>query len=285
MYNATELTKGDKMTITYENGFYAALDSDSYHQSEGYSRSQLMHFLKTPSHFYYETHLKTEKKPPTPAMVFGSLVHTLVLEPENFALEYAVLPEINKRTKAGKAEFEAFEAENASKIIVTKQQLNEALQISESAMADKYIEQAISNAQIEPSIFFTSSNGIQYKARPDAYKNGVVYDLKTTETASVQHIERESINRGYYLQAGMIKCALESVGMEFKHTTIIAIEKSPPYAARMLQLRKECIDYGERLFKSIDRRLAVCLQDGNFEGYEPAMLSVPKYAVWEEDDE
>ena len=50
----------------------------------------------------------------TPALVMGSLFHTLVLEENEFTARYAVLPDIDRRTKEGKIIYSEFEQASAS---------------------------------------------------------------------------------------------------------------------------------------------------------------------------
>ena len=91
------------MKNIYENGVHH-ITNDDYHGSEGLSRSALWKFHKIPALYQHEKlnplYIKPEQ---TPAMVFGNLLHCLVLEPEDFESTYAVAPKVDKRTKDGKA--------------------------------------------------------------------------------------------------------------------------------------------------------------------------------------
>jgi len=66
------------------------------------SYSSLKHMLKSPLHFAYN---RMHRKPPTDAMIFGNLLDCLLLEPEKFKARYVIMPEINRRTTAGKEEY------------------------------------------------------------------------------------------------------------------------------------------------------------------------------------
>ena len=71
-----------------------------YRQHEGISRSQLWKIKESPEKFRYAMENPEE---PTPALLFGQMVHKLILEAEDFASDFVVMPEIDKRTKEGKA--------------------------------------------------------------------------------------------------------------------------------------------------------------------------------------
>jgi len=50
---------------------------------------------------------KNNKTEPTASMQIGSLVHCLLLNPEDFDDLFIIMPKINKRTKEGKAEHQS----------------------------------------------------------------------------------------------------------------------------------------------------------------------------------
>ena len=85
------------------------MTNEAYHgDTTRISKSGLDLIAKSPAH-YWSRYLdpNREKKEPTAAMLLGTAVHFAILEPEEFGRRYQVLPEINKRSNAGKAEFEA----------------------------------------------------------------------------------------------------------------------------------------------------------------------------------
>jgi hypothetical protein len=90
-------------------------DEKSYRSSLALNQSLLKGILSvSPSHAEY-LRLNPEE---TPALTFGSALHTLVLEPNEFNKRYAVLPECDRRTKEGKAIYEDFCLSNAGKTVL-----------------------------------------------------------------------------------------------------------------------------------------------------------------------
>ena len=51
------------------------------------------------------------KKEPTDNLILGSVIHTLILEPQKLESEYIIMPELNLRTNADKAVKAELEAE------------------------------------------------------------------------------------------------------------------------------------------------------------------------------
>ena len=64
------------------------------------SVSALKAFNRSPNH--YIQYVSLDKKPPGPAMVFGSAAHCLILEEHDFPNRYAIGPDVDRRTNAGK---------------------------------------------------------------------------------------------------------------------------------------------------------------------------------------
>lgn len=69
----------------------------------------------------------------TPALVMGSLFHTLVLEEDQFENRYAVLPDLDRRTKEGKLLFAEFEAASGGKDLIKEAELATAMRMRDSA--------------------------------------------------------------------------------------------------------------------------------------------------------
>lgn len=85
------------------------LDEEDYRALPHLNQSILKHGLRS------MLHMKTAMEAPpktTDALIFGQLFHTLVLEPDTYAKQFAVAPEVDRRTKAGKQEWEDFLAVN-----------------------------------------------------------------------------------------------------------------------------------------------------------------------------
>lgn len=68
-----------------------SMAAEEYHRNkDAVGHSSLVRIMRSPAHFQeYVTH----PPEPTPAMAFGTAVHSAVLEPAAFASDYAVFDE------------------------------------------------------------------------------------------------------------------------------------------------------------------------------------------------
>jgi len=90
-----------KPTISYDMPFSA------YLELEAISKSELDHIHRTPAHFQW-ARANRDARRETPAMLLGRAVHAATFEPFHFANWYAAAPDVDRRTKAGKATYDEF---------------------------------------------------------------------------------------------------------------------------------------------------------------------------------
>ena len=87
-----------------------------YRTHPAISRSELWKIRESPEKFKW---YKENPPEPTPALIFGQLFHKLALQPEDVWNEFAVIPTVDRRTNAGKAEYAAFLEDSVGKTLVT----------------------------------------------------------------------------------------------------------------------------------------------------------------------
>ncbi len=268
------------MTTTYKDGVYD-ISNEQYHAASGISRSKLMLLDKSPYHFWYETLSgRAVKSQATPAMNVGSAFHTLLLEPAKFDTEFAVPPNMDRRTKEGKAIYEEFSIISEGKIILTADQFAKVGKMVELVSKHEIVTTLLDEAVFEQSIFWTDQEtGLQFKARPDIWSSKMVVDLKTTKDASAYSFTRSALNYGYYLQAGMAYEACKAIGKPFEMFVILVCEKEEPHVPAVYMMDEVALQFGIDQFNTYKKRLKACFDANKWEGYPVQELSVPKYAT------
>ena len=84
------------------------MTEQEYRKHPAISRSELFKITESPEKFKYS---RENPEEPTPALVFGQLFHAMALQPETVWEQFAVMPNIDRRTRAGKEAFAEFEAQ------------------------------------------------------------------------------------------------------------------------------------------------------------------------------
>lgn len=209
------------------------------------SYSALKAFAKSPNH--YLQYINKEHVQ-TPAMVVGSLAHCLVLEPEAFRDQFAVAPEVNKRTNSGKAIWEAFTLENADKTVITEDQYHQATKIADAVSRHRKATRILAGKQAEQAIEGTIY-GMQFKGVADALGNDAVVDLKTTQDASPDGFRRAASNFDYHLQAAIYGHLTGHLPFYW-----VAVESAAPFNVAVYQPTPESLDAADAYLRQLIER-------------------------------
>ena len=261
-------------------GLIPGIPIEEYHRHPSVSKSQLDQFAKSPAH--YLASLATPRKE-TPAMRIGSLFHGLVLEPES--VKIAVAPVCDKRTKDGKATWEAFCLENAGAEIVTADEGEMLNGMAESVRKHPAASALLSGAGIAEGScwWYDDQSGELCRCRPDFYReDGIIVDLKTTEDASLEGFTKSVAKYRYAVQAAMYADGVEwATGTTVKAFAFIAVEKQPPYAVQCFQLDFQATEAGRVTYKNLLLDLADCKIAKKFPAYSDKVetISLPNWAL------
>ncbi len=141
--------------------------------------------------------------PRSAAMLLGSLVHCMVLEPELLEERYAVAPQLDRRTKAGKDAWSDFEQEHTGKDVVTQEQWDAASNCTEAVLRHPSSEKLLEFRKEHSIVWYDEESRLPCKARLDLWsqKSSLVVDLKTTQDASPSAFSRQCANLHYAVQA------------------------------------------------------------------------------------
>lgn len=196
--------------------------------------------------FKHWQHSKAHRPAPTPAMQLGTMVHTLTLEPQNN--NYVIAPDINKRTKAGKEEWAAFQKENESNIITDQATMDQAQAMAESVHSS-FPDLLV--GEIEKSFFWDHIDGVRCKCRPDVFdfsKNRIV-DLKTTSSIPTEAEFSKAVANFYYdMQAYHYSSGTGlATGGHIDEFLFLVVEKNAPYSCAVFKLDKDALLIGQAL--------------------------------------
>lgn len=245
------------------------MTDQEYRRAEGVSRSELWQMHSSPAKFRWK---QENPEDPSPVLMFGRMAHKMLLEPETFHDEFVIAPEINRRTKDGKAEWEAFCAENVGKTVVDADSYNTAKDMIAVCRDTLYVDYYLDGEHELPLFWTDDVTGEICKVRLDCLSNGdygvTIVDYKTTQSADTDSFIRSAVNYGYDFQAAMymegVRNALGEDDIEF---IFIAQEKDPPYAVNILRADPLVIKRGREMFRDLIERYHECKITDNWYGY------------------
>jgi hypothetical protein len=127
-------------------------------------------------------------------MAIGSAVHTHVLELDQWDARYVSAPDgIDRRTKAGKAEWEAFTTAATGRTVLPKADADLVMRMAHSVFTHPAAAMLLAlPGKAETTHMWTdAATGLQCKCRPDWLTDDgrLLVDLKTTEDASPRGIQ------------------------------------------------------------------------------------------------
>jgi hypothetical protein len=232
-------------------GIYPDLPNQDYHKSDGVSRSTLVKLSRSIAHM---EHALSQENEESTALIKGSALHDAILLPDAFNDGYAVAPEVNKRTKDGKAEIAAFEAENANKIILSKEDMADVLAMRDSVLSHPIASQILTDGKPEESFYWIDKNtGQLCKCRTDYRRNdAILVDIKTTRDASPKEFQRSIYNFDYHTQAAMyLDGASICTGQSYDTFIFICVENSAPFSVAVYELDDSAILRGYERYREL----------------------------------
>ena len=244
------------------------IPQSEYRSHPAISKSDLFKITKSPLHFKWAMENREDK---TPALVFGSACHKYVLEKEDFDKEFAVMPDVNRRTKAGREEYEAFLAVNGGKDVISPDDFEKIVTMAAVVHKNKFADRLL-QGEHEISFFWTDeATGEECKCRPDDIvvigDQHILVDYKTTDNAETEAFRSSAIKYGYDLQAGMYLEGYKANTGQDAIFLFIAQEKKEPYAINILQADEFMVKEGKQLFHDLMDIYHECKVTDNWYGY------------------
>jgi hypothetical protein len=230
------------------------LPAIDYHAREALSASGITKLLRSPAHYHI---WRTTPRTQTAAMAFGTIVHALVLEPHR-APPVAIAPACERRSKADRATWAAFEANLNGRVPLKQDEFDRAQRVRDAVWANGGARLLLDGIASEVSIFWHDHEfDIACKARLDALRTDLgVIDLKTTADAAPDAFARSVAHYAYHAQAAHYWRAVEHA----QHASPpffawIAIETEPPFGSRCYVIETNALRLGRDLADRAASRL------------------------------
>jgi exodeoxyribonuclease VIII len=209
------------------------------------SNTRLNAFKRSPLHLI---HYLENGGTQTPAMAFGSAFHKALLEPDTFTTQYAVAPEVDRRSKEGKLEYDKFVYEAEDKTVISASDYQIITKMVESIRSNAVAHELLSACHsFERNVEWTNfETEVPMRGIVDAMSDEFIIDVKTTTDASPSVFSRDVFRNYYHRQAAIY---LDAFGQTHKlDFYFIAIEKNAPYGVSVFQLDSESIQNGYKLY-------------------------------------
>ena len=208
------------------------------------SNSRLSAFKKSPAHLIQYL---TEDKVQTPAMAFGSAFHAALLEPDHFSAMYAIAPDVDRRTKDGKLEYDRFVYESEDKTVLSATDAAKINAMLASVHSNSVANELLSACkQYEAEFKWNNADtGLEMRGFVDAIGPDFIIDVKTTTNADPRAFQSDIFRNQYHRQAAIY---LDAISADFHiDFYFIAIEKDAPYGVSVHRLDQQALEAGRKM--------------------------------------
>jgi len=262
-------------------GIYDNMPPDIYRVAPGVSRSTLVDISRSIKYWLEKPRVETK------AMAFGTLIHDVLMFPENIK-NYAFELDIDRRKKEGKELYEKFLAESTGKIIIPKAVgeneqpeiiLNKILSNIEN---NKYVKKFLDKeyCKFELSFFWNDQSEVRCKCRPDILfrSENIIFclDIKTCQDASYDSFRYDIKKRKYHIQASYYSEGIKQCIPEIKKVIFcfIAIETQPPYDIAIYDLDQDTMDQSKPIWKKSLAKYKTYLENKQIIGYDQGLKTI-----------
>lgn len=258
-------------------GIYDGISNAAYHADPALGSTSLKTLAtRTPAHYQHDKkHPKTSD-----AFTLGTAAHSLILE--NDWAGIVVVEADSWLTKAAKEAKSAALAEGKQPLL--NKEWIQVQDMREAVMRHPVARSLFRGHKAEQSVFW-DEGGQTYKCRPDAWKTGVLVDLKTLIDADPNEFGKTAAKFGYHQSAAHYIDGVKAATGEELPFHFVLVEKAAPYLVSVVELDWEAIDIGRGLNERAKRIYRECIESGNWPGYpttEP--VSLPNWAVYQAED-
>ena len=252
------------------------MTADQYRAADGLNFSSLKILSdRSPAHFRAYMSGQSERET-TPAMRFGSLVHSCILEPDK--ADYVVRPEgMVFTTKEGKGW-----RDSQTKEIVTATEEKTIKSMRDSVYSHPMASRLLCGGRAEQSLFARDSKGVMRKGRLDYLTDSgnVVIDLKTCEDASPDGFGKNVANYSYVKQAYWYLKLAKLCGLKKDAFIFIAVEKTAPYAVACYQVPDDLLEGAGTIIEADVQKFINCRMSNEWPAYGDGIqtLILPSWA-------
>lgn len=265
-----------------------------YHANAAISHSKLECYRRRPALFYKKYVAKTlPQSEETNAFRLGSAAHCAILEESTFFDRYAIKPDVDRRTKAGKEAFEAWSSQHVGKTFIDVEEHAQVVAMRQAVGEHPVARDLLSAGTPELTWRVPQANLLgALQCRTDWFNaagcettEGAPYvvDIKTVESLdsdAFRNFERAAFSYGYHRQAGFYLPLINEVHAKpVSQMYYVAVEKVEPYGVAVYRLSDEAVARGQDENIADLIRLKKSFETNTWPNIDPVIheLGLPKW--------
>ena len=261
------------MSMAYGPGIYAGISNREYHNNiNALNSSKLKNFAECPDYYRYK--LINPDDPDKEGFRIGSAVDCLVLEPDKFNSEFAVMERVNLRTKEGRTYKEQFlyNAELNGLTWLTTEEHELCRNVAESARNSELFTQYLSGGKPQLTCIW-EQNGVLCKARPDYFieEKNLIIDLKTTRK-TVDNFSYVVADYDYLLQAAFYCEGMYKLTGKMPTFGFYVVSKEEPHYCGVYLVPDDLMELALNRVRGLVVRYKECIETSHWQRDEAAHI-------------
>lgn len=247
---------------------------------------------------YTPQDVRYEMLHPTPgseAMALGTALHAQLLEPGSDTV--AVAPQVDRRTKDGKATWAAFLESSAGKTVITADQGQQLEAMRSAVLAHPKAAAILARAEAKEVTIIANlslralhdrlglsmlewpaaeDDHLLVKARLDILcpSAGLVADLKTTKAKTEWELQKAFNVFGYSHQAALYPEMARAAGYDVEHFAALFVRNCEPYRAGVFRADDLSIAAAWRELLPAMVQMAECYRTEEWPGWEDEIMDI-----------
>jgi hypothetical protein len=242
--------------------------------------STLKELRRSPAHY---RHRLENPREDTTRLALGRAVHTAVLEPHRFLLEYACF---DGERRAGKA-WEAFAEMHVNRTILKRAEYEKCIAVGDAVRRNAVAANYLARGAHEQVVEWTDPDtGLPCKARIDWVGDGYVLDLKTTNDVEANRFAATAARMGYFGQGAFYAGGLACTTGKPHAAIIVAVEMDAPHDVAVYRIDDDSLYAAAEEVRELLRIAATCREVDLWPGRytEEQTLRMPRWMLDDESD-
>lgn len=187
-------------------------------------------------------------------------------------------PKVDRRTKAGKAEWTKFAEAHSGAAVLTADDAELVASMANAIQTHPLGPHLFKAAEAELSGFYADpATGVNCRIRPDyaRMEDGILLDLKTTDNADPKSFQRSIDRFGYHVQAAMYADGYKAIaGESLEDFLFVCIEKRRPFAVAVYRLDEAALEVGRQRYRQALATYAECKTRHRWPAYSDHVESI-----------
>jgi hypothetical protein len=246
-------------------GVTRGMRNEDYHgDRSAVSSTQLKRMLISPAHFLSCINDPEESGE---ALLFGSVLHGRLLEPDTFDARFFAMPKVNRSRKEGKQRYAEYLVQAAGRTIYPEAWKEPIERTIENAMAHGRARELFAKGEAEVAlVWLDPETGVKCKAKIDWWwhEARMLADVKSAEDVTYDGFRKTCGRLGYALSAAMYCEGVFQLTGEEPDWAFVACEKGRPNTVAMYRATQRFLERGASDLRCALRRLAECRARGHF---------------------